>query len=814
MAAISDASPLTVWVGSLRYVFEPGRDVVVGHGGHCDIRLDRPGLIRPDLAPRPVPDVLLRFAGGHWFAVDQSKHGLYVDGGQMSTVTIHDGQTIAIGDPEHGPRLTFQIAAAEAPTPATDPMRVPVRPSPPGGAVDRDPTTGPLPVAVPVPAEPETARMQIEPETGRMQVEPETRRLPAAAPEPSPLKRPTNPFRNPIRPFRNPTRNLSEPPVVPPTPASTDAREKDRGLVERVSDATRKLLPSRGDTSPGESPPQTSRLPLQPGARTIGVAAYQLGLTVDGREVFSNVSFTSRPGSLIAVIGPSTARNFALTGVLAGTRSMTSGVLTVDGHDVHAEPEATRFRIGVVSRDNRVHPRLTVQRALEYAAELRLPPNTSPENRDRIVRQVLDELELTPHAKTRVAKLAPTERRCTSMAIELITRPSLLVVDEPAAGLAPEQEKRVIALLRRQADLGCVVVVGTRSLTHLNMCDQVLLLTPAGRLAFAGPPSHIDSALGTTDWYEIFARINSDPEGAHHAFLARQQTSVSPTPPSVARPELPPAGPTFGEQFRLVARRQTRLLLTNPAYSLFLLLFPVALGALTLLIPGQSGLGRPGPGTTNTHEAIEILAALNFAAVVCGTVLTLRDLVSERRIFRREQAVGLSVSAYLLAKFGVFGMIAAAQAAILTTIVVVGKGGPQHGAVLLSNADLELYVSVAATAIVSAIVGLALSSLGNSLREVLPLAVPAVLASLLFAGGLVSLAGTWGYDQVSWFVPAQWGFAAAAATVDLRRTDSLAQQNAAWTHYAGWWVFDMMLLVILGAMWAGLVRYRLRPRRR
>jgi hypothetical protein len=154
---------------------------------------------------------------------------------------------------------------------------------------------------------------------------------------------------------------------------------------------------------------------------------------------------------------------------------------------------------------------------------------------------------------------------------------------------------------------------------------------------------------------------------------------------------------------------------------------------------------------------------------------------------------------------------AAILTAILTAVVLAVKGQPKHGAVLLGNADVELYVSVAATAIVSVIVGLALSALGNSLREVLLLLIPVILASLLFAGGLISLVGTWVYDQISWFVPAQWGFAASASTVDLRRVDELAVNAQMWTHYVGWWVFDMILLIIFGAAWAGFARYRLRP---
>jgi len=263
----------------------------------------------------------------------------------------------------------------------------------------------------------------------------------------------------------------------------------------------------------------------------------------------------------------------------------------------------------------------------------------------------------------------------------------------------------------------------------------------------------------------------------------------------------------------MLTRRQIRLLFVDRVYFLFWAVLPLVLAALAVLIPGDSGLDRPA-SSENPHEALEILAALNIAAVILGTALTIRVIVAERHVFRREQAVGLSTSAYLAAKVLVFSVAAAILTAIVFIVVVIVKGGPVHGAVLLHNATVELYVSVAFTAIVSAIVGLALSTLGKSLREVLPLFVPVILASLLFDGSLVTLVSKWGFQQISWFVPAQWGFAASASTVDLRRVDALAANAEMWTHYSGWWLFDMIMLALFGGIAAGVVLYRLRPPQR
>jgi ABC transport system ATP-binding/permease protein len=610
---------------------------------------------------------------------------------------------------------------------------------------------------------------------------------------------------------------MPPPPVAPPPPPAeqpvvSEERPKGPGLIERMTGATRKLRaspPAAATTAlPAEEPNTTYRLPLGAGARTVGLNAYRLGLSADGHERLTDVSFTARPGTLTAVTGPSATRNSALLGMLAGTRAPSTGQVTVDSHDVYAEPESMRTRIGIVGRDERIHRRLSVERALSYTAELRLPPDTPREHRDRVVDQVLEELGLTSHRTTRIGKLSPELRRCASVAIELITRPSLLVVDEPSIGLDPAQEAHLMTVLRRQADLGCVVVVATTSPTHLTICDQVLLLTATGTTAFAGPPAQIGSALGTADWSEALEKISADPDGAHRAYAARQ---VPTEPPELAAPWPLPMAPTRTRQAWLVARRQARLLVADPLYTLFLMALPFALAGLTLLIPGDSGLGRPGATSRNPHEAVEILAALNVAAVLLGTALTIRELVGERRVFRREQAVGLSTSAYLAAKIIFSSVAAAALSAIVFAIVIADKGRPVRDAVLLQNATVELYVAVALTAIVSAIVGLAFSTLGKSLREVLPLVVPVILASALFAGGLITLVGTWGYDQISWFVPAQWGFAASASTVDLHRVDAQAADTLVWAHYAGWWMFDVLVLAGFGALWAGFARYRLRP---
>jgi ABC-type multidrug transport system ATPase subunit len=404
---------------------------------------------------------------------------------------------------------------------------------------------------------------------------------------------------------------------------------------------------------------------------------HSLGLALpNGRQLLSNVSFSARPGSLTAIIGPSGAGKSTLAKLVGGAITPTAGEVSFEGRDLHGEYASLRHRIGLVPQDDVVHHQLTVDAALRFAAELRLPHATADE-RAAAVRRVLEELELTGHAHTRVDKLSGGQRKRASVAMELLTGPALLILDEPTTGLDPALDRQVMSMLRRLADAGRVVLVVTHCLTHLDLCDQVLFLAPGGRTAYCGPPREIGAALGTTNWADLFASVAADLDAAHREFATRCHAEAPPARLSRPRPasSLRPAPCRLLHQASTVARRQLPLLLADRGHFLFLAVLPFILGTLALLVPGHVGLGAANPRGDAADEPVQIVFLLSISAVFMGTALTIRDLVGERTIFRREQAVGLSATAYLLAKIAVCAMTAA-QTAILTTIVVVGKGAP------------------------------------------------------------------------------------------------------------------------------------------
>jgi ABC transport system ATP-binding/permease protein len=547
--------------------------------------------------------------------------------------------------------------------------------------------------------------------------------------------------------------------------------------------------------------------------RTGGLEVRGVTWTIENNKtLLDNISLSARPGMLTAVIGPSGAGKSTFARLVAGYTHPSSGAVTFEGHNVHAEYASLRSRIGMVPQDDVVHGQLTVHQALMYAAELRLPPDTTRDDRAQVVGRVLEELEMSQHRGTRVDKLSGGQRKRASVALELLTGPSLLILDEPTSGLDPALDRQVMTMLRQLADAGRVVLVVTHSLTYLDVCDQVLLLAPGGKTAFSGPPSQIGPAMGTTNWADIFSTVANDPDAANALYLAH--AGPPPPPPPVEEPaELgDPSHTSLVRQFSTIARRQIRLIVSDRGYFVFLALLPFIMGSLSMSVPGDVGFGIPNPMGAAPTEPGQILVLLNVGAVFMGTALTIRDLIGERAIFKREQAVGLSTTAYLLAKVCVYTVFAVVQSAIVTVIALIGKGGPTQGAVALGKPGLELFADVALTCVASAMLGLALSAIAKSNEQIMPLLVVAVMSQLVFSGGMIPVTGRIGLDQMSWATPARWGFAASASTVDLTKLEPGPQvpKDSHWHHTAGTWWFDMGMLVVISIFYLCFVRWKIR----
>ncbi|GAA0930634.1 hypothetical protein GCM10009558_043740 [Virgisporangium aurantiacum] len=538
-----------------------------------------------------------------------------------------------------------------------------------------------------------------------------------------------------------------------------------------------------------------------------------LGVTVSGgKRLLDNVSFALGECSLLAVVGPSGAGKSTLLGALTGYRPANEGAVSYQGRDLYAEYDDLRQRIGLVPQDDILHSALTVRRALRYAAALRFGSDVTAVERERRIEEVIAQLGLAGQADQRIDTLSGGQRKRTSVALELLTEPSLLFLDEPTSGLDPALDRDVMVSLRDLADRGRTVVVVTHSPLHLNVCDRVLVLGRGGRVAYFGPPGDLLRFFGADEYADVFKRVYDDPDD----WAARHAATVTPRPTSgeqavsSAQPtEAPPPRQSRLRQLVILTRRMAAVTLADRMYAVLLLGLPLGLAALLHVIPGDDGFAEPDNPLGRSAEASQLLVVLVIGAVFFGLAGGVRELVRERPIYRRERAVGLAPGAYLGSKLLVFAVVNGAQAALFVAVGLAGRTQAED-ALALPWPLLESVVVVWVTALVATVTGLLVSAYVSTGEQTMPILVGLVMAQLVLCGGLFEVVGRQGVEYLSWLAPSRWGYAAAAASVDLRSLALDPSADALWNHTAGAWWWAMGVLALQGVVVTGATRWALR----
>ncbi|MDP2313486.1 MAG: ABC transporter ATP-binding protein [Pseudomonadota bacterium] len=264
-------------------------------------------------------------------------------------------------------------------------------------------------------------------------------------------------------------------------------------------------------------------------ARNVEVAA-------SGRTILSGIDLRLRAGELCGLIGPSGAGKSTLIRVLLGLTTPARGDVTLAG-----APVGTRGPVGYVPQDDALHTSLRVGDALGFAAELRMHGAPDPSRAAR-VREVIAQVGLSERVDVRIARLSGGQRKRVSVAMELLSRPELLILDEPTSGLDPGLEAKMMELFAGVARSGRVVIVATHAMQSLACCDALAVLA-GGLLVYFGPPADAPAFFGARDLVDLFARLATErPE----AWAARyRQSGLATSFAARARPMSP--APASGE---------------------------------------------------------------------------------------------------------------------------------------------------------------------------------------------------------------------------------------------------------------------------
>ncbi|MEU4731240.1 FHA domain-containing protein [Streptomyces sp. NPDC023588] len=773
----------------------PGRTYHVGRDPLCEICLDD--------ARVSWHHAVLRSEGDHWTVADEgSTNGTYADGHRVQEWSVGVGSELRFGSLDDGPRAVL--------APAGDPAASAV-----ASAAASAPASAPAPPAG------RPSRVSNPAATGTFRQPTTVRPLPA---------------RTVVRIGRAPDNDL----VIDDLTVSRRHAE-----LRALADGTYEIadLGSHNGTYLNGSRVERSAFLIEGDIVGIGHSAFclvgdQLQEYVDTGEVsldvqdltvavdrgrktlLDHVSFPVGAKCLLAVVGPSGAGKSTLLGALTGLRPADQGTVLYDGRDLYRDYAELRSRIGLVPQDDILHAQLTVRRALTYAAELRFPQDTAKAERRARVDEVIGELGLQQRADQPIHSLSGGQRKRVSVALELLTKPSLLFLDEPTSGLDPGMDRSVMHMLRGLADDGRTVIVVTHSVLSLDVCDLLLVLAPGGRIAYFGPPQEALGFFGFEEWPEAFeafedqrdrdwaGQYRASPVHRRHIDVAARQPQLAGTAGEAGRsggaaPLPPPKAQSWGSQLSSLVRRYAAVLSADRTFIVIMIALPFMMGAMARALAGS---------TLTAETALNALLILCIGGVLTGAANAVRELIKERVIYQRERAVGLSRSAYLMSKVVVLGTITVGQAAALTLVALVGvKLNAPHGKGIFMPPLIEITLAVALLSFCAMMLGLLISAVVRKEEVTMPLLVLLAIVQVVFCGTLLKITGVPVIEQLAWFEPARWAMGAMAGTIDLGAiVPGKLTQDPLFAHEKGVWLLCTACLVALSVLFGVLVSRLLR----
>jgi ABC-type multidrug transport system ATPase subunit len=236
----------------------------------------------------------------------------------------------------------------------------------------------------------------------------------------------------------------------------------------------------------------------------------------NGVRALDSVSLEA-PAGMFGLLGPNGAGKSTLMRIIATLQTPTSGKVVFDGVDVLAEPDRIRLSLGYLPQDFGVYPRVTARDLLNHMAILKGFREAGP--RRELVDQLLNQVNLWGARNKAVASFSGGMRQRFGIAQALIGRPRLMIVDEPTAGLDPEERNRFLNLL---ADIGqdVLVILSTHIVEDVaDLCPRMAILA-GGRIIAEGAPQTLIEGLAGRIWKAVIPRPDLETYRSRHNVIS------------------------------------------------------------------------------------------------------------------------------------------------------------------------------------------------------------------------------------------------------------------------------------------------------
>lgn len=424
---------------------------------------------------------------------------------------------------------------------------------------------------------------------------------------------------------------------------------------------------------------------------------YTLPRGEEDLHLLSKVSLQVKPGHFMAIVGPSGCGKTTLLKVVAGLKFESEGDIFWRGESLGEDGEIEARELGYVPQFSIAYDHLTVEESIEAAAKLRT--RAGGDEFYDIVDRVIAEVGMENSREKRVSVLSGGQKRRLGLAMELVSRPHLLLCDEVTSGLDPKSERDIVQLLHQLSLHDDRIVVNvTHSLSNLDLYDSVLVLYE-GHLVYHGTPAamthyfSVENAEGVypalparkaADWHESWLKYREAYyEKLDHRLDQRPKPEAKPATDATGAP-LPagedahlPAGigrqffVLFARRWRLFFRDRTQLLLHLALLFGFPILVVIFASSGLPDMPDQivpSNLEDYKLAAANVEKQVEVGGLISGLVMFQVILLTLmgsnnsaREIAGERLTYEKERLGGLAPLAYLGSKALFLGVLVAVQ---------------------------------------------------------------------------------------------------------------------------------------------------------
>ena len=457
-----------------------------------------------------------------------------------------------------------------------------------------------------------------------------------------------------------------------------------------------------------------------------------------GKVGLHESSFLIPSRSLLAIMGPSGCGKSTMLKCLNGYSPASGGEVKLHGLKLDENFEYLKTRIGYVPQDDIVHGQLTVEESLYFAARLRLK-GIQRDEIDKRITTVLERLRISKVRSSRIHDLSGGQRKRVSIAVELLSDPLILFLDEPTSPLDPQTIEEFLQILRKLSRQGTTVVMVTHKPEDLHFMDSVMFLAEGGHLTYHGDASSYTNYFGVPHAAGVFAIISGEQAQTwSEKFRNKSQRAGTQAPgPQKPAPQRVKTQPPF-EQFMWLSLRYLRIKCNDRSNLLLLLLQPCVIALLMCAIFSEITMG--------------VLFFCAISAVWFGINNAAREIVGELPIYRRERMFNLSLWPYLVSKLIVLTAISAVQCAVFVAILVVGFFG---GELAMRNVPAftgwMLLISFASTSM-----GLFVSAGINRMEKVMTVVPILIIPQVMLAGVLEPIRGPF-VEICSYHSFSRWG---------------------------------------------------------